>query len=199
MTGEPARLHLEQRVRVDAARLAATRRERAVEERAERCDAEALRAHERGAAVAFGIAPPRPGTGVEQHADDREVDARARRLGRRGARERAIEHGLAIDPARLEVAPPAVIRDVEVRKALARDIRGDGGGRVKACSVEREVRRRAGRHAGRDVRAALSNGRERQQGCDGWRGERARACAGHRSRPRVRASCAASGGASSLK
>ena len=102
-----------QRGGVHAQRLARGRREHAGRERAQARDAEPLGARRSAAPVCgLAIAPRRAGAGVEQHADDREVDRARGAFGRRRGRASAASSSrLPVDAAGLEVAPAAVVRD----------------------------------------------------------------------------------------
>ena len=145
----------------------------------------------------FDVRPRRPGARVEQHADEREIDACACDLGLVAAGQRRVEFSLAVDAAGLEVAPAAVERDRPVAEALARQ-RGDAvghGGQSRA--IEREVRRGAGVDRGGDVRAALADRRRVAQRRD--TGRKARAAHSASPRPLTLASVASSGTAPSVK
>ena len=107
---------------------------------------------------ALGVAPLRPGPGVQQHAHHREVDARARHCSRGAARQQRVELALAVHPARLEVAPAAVVRNLQVRKALARERRHalrQGG---QGTAVQLEVARAAFLHRTGHGRTACADG-----------------------------------------
>ena len=69
----------------------------------------------------------------------------------------------AVHAAGLEVPPAAVVRDLQIRKARARQ-RGDAlRHAVQARAIEPEVQRLAARHRLGDAGAALANGRRRAQ------------------------------------
>ena len=110
--------------------------------------------------VALGVAPGRAGAGVEQHADHREVDARARALGRRCGRP-----ARASSAARRSTPPASKWRQrlwygiCEVGIARARDV-GDHAAprRRRRVAIDAEVPRVAARRPRRAIaRAALAD------------------------------------------
>ena len=96
----------------------------------------------------------------------RSIIARARRGASSAS---SVELGLAVDAARLEVAPAAVERDVQVGVARARDVGDLGGSRRQRDVVDAEPRRVAVPGPPQQVACALA--------------DRRRACA---ARPRLR-------------
>ena len=88
------RVDVGQALRIDAQRIGGVAENAPSHERAEARDAEALRAREALAGRRLDVAPRRAGAGIEQHADDGEVDLRARALrGERPASARRARRG----------------------------------------------------------------------------------------------------------
>ncbi len=139
--GKPRFVERRERRGVDAQRIARCRGEGAGHEGAKARHAQPLGARVARPARHLDVAPCRPRAGVEQHADDRQVDLRARALGRRAAGERTLEFRAAVHAAGLEVPPAAVVRDGEVRIAAARHVRDAFGRVAQARTVDAEVAR----------------------------------------------------------
>ena len=96
------------------------------------------------AGPAFLVAPARPGAGVEEDADDREVERRPRHLGCLGPGRHRDDAAPAVEPAGREMAPPGMEGDVEARVVLADGRDHHVGGAVQAVEVDREVIEPAG-------------------------------------------------------
>jgi hypothetical protein len=141
------------------------------------------------------VAPRRAGTGIQQHADDGEVEVRAQALCIRPALQSAIELALAVHPSRGEMSPAAVIGNVELPITTPRDV-GDctrRGGQLRP--IDAEMVRVARFDGARDVAAALAD-RARRQELD----RRRRCDAQHHSdRPLVAIRCSAFGTSPSVK
>src|SRR5258706_216541 len=90
------------------------RKDIATHHRAQARDAQPLGTREALAGFRLDITPGGTRARVEQHADDGEVDLRPRALGRRAAGQRAPELAAAIDAARFEMAPAAVVRNDKI-------------------------------------------------------------------------------------
>ena len=137
------------------------------------------------------IAPLSPGSGVEEHADDREVDPRPRALVRRAVRQGAIELPRAVATTHVEVPPATVQRHAKI------GIAGPGGrghelGRdVNASEIDVEVSEPVVEPSGQHRAGALANRPGSSQ--IGDRGVGRRVGAHGSPRPLRRASSAASG------
>ena len=92
-------------------------------------DREAFRAAEGLAAVRIGIAPARPGAGVEQHREDGEVEGGAGALGRAALRQ-CRGSGDEVPPAGME-------GNVEVGKCSRVTVGDEIGGGVEAVEIDR--------------------------------------------------------------
>ena len=86
--------------------------------RAQAGDGEPLGARENLPGLGLAVLPARPGAGVEQHRDDRQIEPGARRFRRIGA---GCDEARAIDAAGREMPPAAVERHGEIGIAAARD------------------------------------------------------------------------------
>ena len=128
---------------VDTQRIVPPGGKRTVHERAKACDRQALRAREALPGFRFDKTPGRPGAGIQQDAHHGQVDAGAYALGGAASGERAIELCLAIDAARLEVSPAAMVRHVQIGIATARYRGNQRRGMVQTRTVDVEMARRA--------------------------------------------------------
>ena len=146
--------------RVDPVRIAGIGRKTAVHEGMKTRDTQPFGAHVALAGRGFEVRPARPGAGVEQHADERQVDPRARRRGGAAVGEPGVQRVPAIDPAGFEMAPAAVHRDQgEIGETLARQRRNALRHRIEPAALEPEMSRRAGLDRARDVGAARADRR----------------------------------------
>jgi hypothetical protein len=91
--------------------------------------AQAFGAREALAGGGLGVVPVGAGAGVQQHADQHQVDVGAGPRAGVGLAEQGVEFFDALDAAGLEVAPAAVVRNGVPRVAIARDL-GHGARRV---------------------------------------------------------------------
>ena len=169
--------------------VAATRQAAAAHPRQAR-DREALRTAEAQPGRGLGVVPARTRARVEQHADHDHVGQHARALERRCRCDRAIQRSEARHPAGIEMREAAVRRDVQVRIALARDLRGEPRRIVQAREVDREVHEFARQPGLEHARAALADRARAPQLRDGLR------CAfrAHSSSPRPFTVASISGG-----
>ena len=156
--GQRRGLHPAERAGVDPAGLVRPRREGTGREGAQRRHRQAFRARQALAGLGLVVMPVGAGAGIEQHADQREIDARTRQAGTAERAQQRVDLVLAVDAAGLEMAPAAVIRDLQVGESPARQ-GGDAlrDGRQRAA-VEAEVRRVAALHRGGDRMAAPPHG-----------------------------------------
>src|SRR5215207_9383623 len=76
----------------------------------------------------FKVMPLGAGAGVQQYADECEVNLRTGAPGGRGGCQRFIELGQAVNAAGFEMPPAAVVRDVQARVAGAGDFGHQRGG-----------------------------------------------------------------------
>src|SRR5206468_396554 len=127
----------------------------------------------------------------EQYADHGKIDPRPRHAPGIAARQRGGQLASAIDAARLEMPPAAVIRNAQVRIARTGHRLDFGCRVVEPRALDAEVARAARRDRIENVPAALADRRRLEERCDDLRT--------HRLRPRVTASCSAVGTGSLLK
>ena len=89
----------------------------------------------------FAIGPVGAGTGIEQHADQRQVDLRPGPFGRVDIAQGVVKLAGAVHAAGFKMPPAAVVRDFEVRVAHAGEFgHHDGGGRHGAIVDEKPGR-----------------------------------------------------------
>ena len=112
------------------------------------------------AGLRLAKAPARPGPGIEQDRDDREIDPGPRRLGRVGAGR---DQRRAIDPAGREMPPAAVIGHVEIGIAPSRDVDDAADRLLQPRQNEPKMPGLATLGSGKDDAAALAHGRRGQQ------------------------------------
>ena len=150
---------------------------RALGEQVQARDAETLGPRELQSGAGLLPPPGRPGAGVEEHADDREVEPDARPLGAVDAVEQRRD---PIDAAGLEMPPAAVKRDIE-RRVVAPHLAGDiVGGGAEPVFVEHEMREGAARARVEHLAAAFANGPGTEERCR--RGVKLHGSSVHRSR-----------------
>ncbi len=171
-------------------------------------DREPFGAFEHLPGARFAIAPRIARPGVEQNADGRQVDGDARLLDAVRA-DRVRKRAPAVDAAGREMAPAAVIGDVQVGIGGARHLRHIAGDGRKLRLVEREMGRAPVGDPAMHHAAALAHRRAAQESrrfvC--WSARRVRSrrsasagsCSGHSSRPRPTASGAPRRGRSPAK
>ena len=102
--------------------------------------------------------PVGAGPGVEQHADHGKVDHGAGAGRRVQLRQPCIQLGLAIHSAGLEMAPTAVVGDLQVGIAGTRDVRDFGRGLLQRVVVDAEPARVARTRALQQLLRALAHG-----------------------------------------
>ena len=134
------RVESRQRVRIGRIRRVGTRRESARSKEPKPCHREPFRARERRPRGRVDIAPLAAGAGIEQDARDREIDPCACPFGAVGGQAGGNLRP-AIDAARLEMAPPAVVRNIEAGIALADGIGHVSRGRLDPIRSPREMSR----------------------------------------------------------
>ncbi len=130
--------------------------ERSRAKHVEACHGEALGAREGEAAVSFAVAPAITGAGVEQHAHGRQVGGHAGALEAIGVAARR-ELAPTVDAAGREMAPAAVIGNLQVGIGLARDVGHVGRDRSETAFVEGEMGRAAVGHPAMHRAAALAH------------------------------------------
>ena len=120
-----------------------------------------------GARSRVAIGPARPGAGIEQHADDGEVECGARALGRVAPRRGAVDRGPAIVAADHEMPPARMERHVERGIGLARRRDDEVGGRVEPRQDRcgNAAARPRARSPAADARARAPPRRSKAKGC----------------------------------
>jgi hypothetical protein len=86
----------------------------------------------------FEVAPFRAGAGIQQYADQGQVDLRACAAGRRGRGQRLIELAQAVHPAGFKMPPAAVVPNAQVGVAGAGDFGDQRGGGAHGAVVDSE-------------------------------------------------------------
>ena len=94
------------------------------------------------AAGRLHIFPVGPGTGVEQHTHQRQVDLRTGTGGCADIAQAGVEQGAAVDAARFKMPPAAVVRDRAVGVTGLGHLGHHGGGVVECVVVHGEMARR---------------------------------------------------------
>ena len=140
-------------VGVGPQRLRGVRRERARSEQVQARDPEALGPRELDAGLGLPPPPHRPGSRIEEHARDREVEADARPFGTVEPFEQGRD---PIDAAGLEMPPAAVKGDVQRRVVAAHFIRDVVGGAGEPLRIEDEVRENSPLACGEQLVTALA-------------------------------------------
>src|SRR5262249_8695128 len=107
--------------RIDAQSIAGIRRKQAVAEHRQARDRKSLRTPNVATGRDVMILPERTGPGIEQHADNREVELRARPRGRDRPPRRFGERHPAVTAIDSEVAPSRMEWNVKRRIGLTRD------------------------------------------------------------------------------
>ena len=144
--------------RIDPQRTAGPHREFAIAEHHEAGERQALGAADRFAAHRIAEAPVRPRAGIEQHADDRQIERRARALGRRRPRHGLIDFVPVIEAVDVEMPPARMERNVERRIGRARRVDHELRG------VDRDGQDRPGNSAaGRRAPASGARARARRR------------------------------------
>ena len=147
--------------------LARARGEGTCEEKPEARDSEPLGTREECLALGFAIAPALARPGVEQHARHREIDAAARHLRARSSRQAPCGLLPALDPARREVAPAAMVGDCEGGIGRPDGLGDVGGDRIEAFRLEGEMLECLGLGRGEDHGRTRANGSRRAQPGEG--------------------------------
>jgi hypothetical protein len=140
MARQRRRVDVRERDAVDPPWSSGVGRERSRAKHVEARDGKAFGARERETARAFAVAPAVARAGIEQHAHGCEVDGHARALEAISVAARR-ELAPTVDAAGGEMAPAAVIGNLQIGIGLARDVGHVGGNRREAARVEGEIRR----------------------------------------------------------
>ena len=127
---------------------------------------EPFRAPESGAAQGFTVAPVRAGAGVEQDARDREVETPPRSFRRACVGHVRGQACPAVHPAGLEMAPAAVVGDIEAGIGLSDDREHIAGRRVELLRMDAEVIEPPVLRGGEDDGASRAHRGGRSQGAE---------------------------------
>ena len=133
------RIERHQRLRIDAERVVRPAGKGAADEQVEARQGEPLRARVGLAGAALVIAPVGSGAGVEQHADDGEIERGAAHGGGVRPIDRLGDRRPAVDAAGGEMAPAAVEGNVEIGISGTRGGHHLVGAGVEAIAIDREM------------------------------------------------------------
>ena len=125
---------------IDPQRTAGPHREFAIAEHHQAGERQALGAADRFAARRIAESPVRPRAGIEQHADDRQIERRAGALFGRRPGHRLIEFVPVIEAVDVEMPPARMERDVERGIGRARRVDHKLRGVVEPRQIDLEIR-----------------------------------------------------------
>ena len=125
---------------IDPQRTAGPHRELAIAEHHEACERQALGTADRFAAHRIAEAPVRPRAGIEQDADNRQIERRAGALSGRWPRHRLIDFVPVIEAVDLEMPPARMKRHVERRISRARRIDHKLRGLIETGQIDAKIR-----------------------------------------------------------
>ena len=126
--------------RVDPQRIARPLRELAIAEHHQACERQALGAADIFAAHRIEEAPVRPGAGIEQHADDDEIERGAGALCGRRPRHRLVDLVPVVEAVDVEMPPARMERHVERGIGGPRRVDHELRGVVEPAEIDPKIR-----------------------------------------------------------